>query len=277
MAEASDRLRVYRGMRDPRKTPEPLPDAEPTVGQDNTFVIQEHHARRLHYDFRLERNGVLVSWAVPKNLPESTSVNHLAVHTEDHPLQYSAFEGTIPKGEYGGGVVTIWDSGTYETEKFNDPGENGEVIVTLHGKKVSGRYALIQTDGKNWLAHRTKEQPEPAPQDLAPMLATPGTVAKLKASQWAFEGKWDGYRLLFNVQHGDVALRSRSGRDVTSEYPQLKSVAADLPIITYSSMARWSRLTSPACRPSKRCRTGRGRPASSSGLLMCSTSTVGRC
>jgi bifunctional non-homologous end joining protein LigD len=224
----SDRLTPYRRMRDARKTPEPVPAAKPAVGKNNTFVIQEHHARRLHYDFRLERDGVLVSWAVPKNLPDTPSVNHLAVHTEDHPLEYATFEGTIPKGEYGGGEVAVWDSGTYDTEKFEDTPDKGEVIVTLYGRKISGRYALIRTDGKNWLAHRTKEQPEPAPRDLAPMLATPGSVAKLKATQWAFEGKWDGYRLLFDADHGDVVLRSRSGRDVTAEYPQLRSVAADL-------------------------------------------------
>ena len=183
---------------------------------------------------------MLVSWAIPKNLPDSPSVNHLAVHTEDHPLEYASFEGSIPKGEYGGGKVIIWDSGTYETEKFRDPGvdgsgghgeqsdKKGEVIVTLHGSKISGRYALIQTGGKNWLAHRTKEQPQPAPTDLAPMLATHGSVAKLKASQWSFEGKWDGYRLLMDADHGAMTLRSRSGRDVTAEYPQLESVAADL-------------------------------------------------
>ncbi|OOK80773.1 DNA polymerase Ligase family protein [Mycobacterium kansasii] len=85
-------------MRDASKTPEPVPRSRPVVGQGNTFVIQEHHARRLHYDFRLERDGVLVSWAVPKNLPETASVNHLAVRTEDHPLEYATFEGTIPKG-----------------------------------------------------------------------------------------------------------------------------------------------------------------------------------
>ncbi len=231
VASQSDKLSTYRSMRDSSKTPEPVPRSKPAVGQDNTFVIQEHHARRLHYDFRLERDGVLVSWAIPKNLPDTPSVNHLAVHTEDHPLEYGTFEGDIPRGEYGGGKVIIWDAGTYEAEKFRDPpqkGQKGEVIVTLHGEKISGRYALIQTDGKNWLAHRTKEQPEPTPADLAPMLATHGSVAKLTAAQWAFEGKWDGYRVIFDADHGRVTLHTRSGRDVTGEYPQLESVAADL-------------------------------------------------
>ena len=228
-----DKLATYRSMRDARKTPEPVPAKAPATGNDDTFVIQEHHARRLHYDFRLERNGVLVSWAVPKNLPETTSVNHLAVHTEDHPLEYATFEGSIPKGEYGGGKVIVWDSGTYETEKFRDnppdgPAKGGEVIVTLHGKKVSGRYALIQTDGKNWLAHRMKEQKTFSPKDMAPMLATHGSVEKLSSIVWAFEGKWDGYRLLVDADHGKLELRSRSGRDVTAEYPQLEALAADL-------------------------------------------------
>jgi DNA ligase D-like protein (predicted ligase)/DNA ligase D-like protein (predicted polymerase)/DNA ligase D-like protein (predicted 3'-phosphoesterase) len=223
-----DRLTKYRSMRDPSKTPEPVPGAKPSAGQGNTFVIQEHHARRLHYDFRLERDGVLVSWAVPKNLPETTAVNHLAVHTEDHPLEYGGFEGSIPKGEYGAGKVIIWDSGTYEAEKFRDDGEKGEVIVTLHGQRISGRYALIQTNGDQWLAHRMKDQKVFQFDELAPMLATHGSVASLKASQWAFEGKWDGYRLLVDADHGKVRLRSRSGRDVTKEFPQLGSVADDL-------------------------------------------------
>lgn len=232
-APVADRLTMYRSMRDAGKTPEPVPYTKPAVGHDNTFVIQEHQASRLHYDFRLERDGVLVSWAVPKNLPETTAVNHLAVHTEDHPLEYATFEGLIPRGEYGGGKVIVWDTGTYEAEKFRDnspdgPEKGGEVIVTLHGQRISGRYALIQTGGKNWLAHRMKEQPTPVTSDLAPMLATHGSVAKLKASQWAFEGKWDGYRLLVDADHGKLNLRSRSGRDVTHEYPQLAALAADL-------------------------------------------------
>ena len=219
-----DRLTKYRSMRDASKTPEPVPIANPTARKNNTFVIQEHHARRLHYDFRLERDGVLVSWAVPKNLPETPAVNHLAVHTEDHPLEYGTFEGSIPKGEYGAGKVIIWDSGTYDAEKFLDD----EVIVNLHGSRISGRYALIQTKGDQWLAHRMKDQNVFEFETLSPMLTTEGSVEKLKAGQWAFEGKWDGYRLLVDADHGTVCLRSRRGRDVTKEFPQLRMLAADL-------------------------------------------------
>lgn len=223
-APVSDRLSKYRSMRDASKTPEPVPAGKPVTGQGNSFVIQEHHARRLHYDFRLERDGVLVSWAVPKNLPETTSVNHLAVHTEDHPLEYGAFEGNIPKGEYGAGKVVIWDAGTYEAEKFLDD----EVIVNLHGNRISGRYALIQTNGDQWLAHRMKDQKVFDFDAITPMLASEGSVAALKGGQWAFEGKWDGYRLLVEVDHGALRIRSRRGREVTKEYPDLRSLAADL-------------------------------------------------
>ncbi|GFG94562.1 ATP-dependent DNA ligase [Mycobacterium timonense] len=223
-APVPDRLTKYRSMRDASKTPEPVPVTKPAVGQGNSFVIQEHHARRLHYDFRLERDGVLVSWAVPKNLPDTPSVNHLAVHTEDHPLEYGGFEGVIPKGEYGAGKVIIWDSGTYDAEKFLDD----EVIVNLHGAKISGRYALIQTNGDQWLAHRMKDQKVFEFDTIAPMLATHGSVTALKAGQWAFEGKWDGYRLLIEIDHGDFRVRSRRGREVTQEYRELRWLADDL-------------------------------------------------
>jgi len=155
-----DRLATYRGMRDAARTPEPVPAEAPLPSDGRSFVIQEHHARRLHYDFRLEHDGVLVSWALPKGVPISGSQNHLAVHTEDHPLEYGSFEGSIPAGEYGGGKVTIWDSGTYDLEKWRDT----EVIVVLHGREggpLGGpvRIALIKTgrggaEDRNWLAHR---------------------------------------------------------------------------------------------------------------------------
>lgn len=229
-APGPDRLTEYRSRRNASKTPEPVPVTQSAGGPRNagdTFVIQEHHARRLHYDLRLERDGVLVSWAVPKNLPDTPSTNHLAVRTEDHPLEYGTFEGTIPQGEYGAGTVRIWDAGTYRAEKFRDD----EVIVTLHGNRISGRYALIHTDGNQWLAHRMKDQQDQQVfefGELFPMFAAHGSVAAMKPAEWAFEGKFDGYRLLVDADHGAVRLRSRSGRDVTGEYKQLRSVAADL-------------------------------------------------
>lgn len=126
--------------------------------------------------------------------------------------------------------MIIWDSGTYEAEKFRDSGaeKGGEVIVDLHGQRISGRYALIQTKGDQWLAHRMKEQPAPRLQDYSPMLATLGSVEKLTATQYAFEGKFDGYRLLVEVSDGQLRAQSRSGRDLTADYPQLRALAADL-------------------------------------------------
>ena len=157
-----DRLAKYRSMRDPSKTREPVPADAPEPSDNQTFVIQEHHATRLHWDFRLEHDGVLVSWALPKGEPQDVTQNHLAVQTEDHPLEYGTFEGTIAKGEYGAGEVTIWDSGTYDLEKWRD---GKEVIVVLHGEqRGSRRIALIHTghgggskQDQNWLIHRMKD------------------------------------------------------------------------------------------------------------------------
>jgi bifunctional non-homologous end joining protein LigD len=156
---AQDRLQKYRSMRDAEKTPEPVPGDLGMPGGGNSFVIQEHHARRLHYDFRLEHDGVLVSWAIPKGPPTDGKTNHLAVQTEDHPLEYGTFEGSIPKGEYGAGDVAIWDAGTYEAEKWRE----GEVIATLTGRPEGGlggaprKFALIHTgrdnEPANWMIH----------------------------------------------------------------------------------------------------------------------------
>ncbi|PZE27292.1 ATP-dependent DNA ligase [Curtobacterium sp. MCBD17_028] len=261
---APDRLATYRSMRDASRTPEPVPQGAPTVRTDGrpTFVIQEHHASRLHYDFRLEHDGVLVSWSLPKGEPEDPGQNHLAVQTEDHPLEYGGFEGTIPKGEYGGGSVTIWDHGTYELEKWR---EGQEVIVTLHGVgRGTRRLALLHTRGRggderNWLIHRTKQQPEgldhgdaevgatsapesprssrppaatapPADTDATerfrPMLASPAkTPGALTPDRWAFEMKWDGIRAIAEVRDGHVRLTSRNGNDLTSQYPELRALA----------------------------------------------------
>ena len=209
----------------PRRTRSgPLPR-----GNDDVFVVQEHHARRLHWDLRLERAGVLASWAVPKGLPLDPKRNGLAVRTPDHGLEFAAFEGEIPKGEYGGGQVTIWDRGTYETHKWRP----GEVVVTLHGRRISGRYALVQTDGDNWLIHRMDPPPhedwEPVPALVRPMTAEPGELpVGADAQRWAYEMKWDGVRAVLYVEGGRVRLLSRSDRDVSGSYPEMRELGRAL-------------------------------------------------
>lgn len=139
-----DRLEAYRRKRDPARTPEPVPEPTPRAGEPgNRFVIQQHHARALHWDLRLERDGVLASWAVPRGLPREPGRSHLAVHTEDHPLEYLEFHGEIPAGEYGGGRMTVFDRGDYTCEKWRDD----EVLVVLRGERVTGRYVLFRTAG----------------------------------------------------------------------------------------------------------------------------------
>ncbi len=223
----TDKLSTYRKKRDARRTPEPVPPAEQVVpaGNDDTFVVQEHHARRLHWDFRLERGGVLVSWALPKGVPEDPATNHLAVHTEDHPLGYATFAGEIPQGEYGGGRVTIWDSGTYECEKWTDR----EVKVVLHGRRVTGRYALFQTRGEDWMIHRMDPPVDPAAEPLPdlvrPMLATAGPLPRPEdEAGWAFEMKWDGVRAIGYADRGSWRVMSRNDRDITASYPELRGL-----------------------------------------------------
>jgi bifunctional non-homologous end joining protein LigD len=241
-----DRLATYRSMRDPAKTPEPVPGG-PTDGQQDgfRFVIQEHHARRLHYDVRLEHDGVLASWAVPKAPPTDPKINHLAVRTEDHPMEYLTFHGSIPKGEYGAGAMRIWDTGTYRLHKWR---EGKEVIVTLFGQPDGGlggvrKFALIHTGSgdsqpeKNWLMHLMDTDPEDMaarddhvvergsveeadfPEQVEPMLATLTDAAHFgDESGWAFEMKWDGVRTVAYLAAGRVKLLSRKGRDDTKAY-----------------------------------------------------------
>jgi bifunctional non-homologous end joining protein LigD len=270
-----DRLAKYRSMRDPAKTREPVPAEAPASTDGRSFVIQEHHASRLHWDFRLEHDGVLVSWALPKGEPDDPGTNHLAVQTEDHPLEYGTFEGTIAKGEYGAGEVTICDSGEYDLEKWR---EGKEVIVVLHGEqRGTRRVALIHTGHgggraeSNWLIHRMKDdagggggsgsgsgsgsgrvgnssrvsrteggsrgepgrassadrrkQEFPAPEAVAPMLATTGDAHDVAEGDRAFEMKWDGIRAVAVVHDGAVTLTSRNGNDLTPAYPELQELA----------------------------------------------------
>jgi bifunctional non-homologous end joining protein LigD len=255
-------------MRDAAKTPEPMGGAaDAASGSAPSFVIQEHHATRLHHDFRLERDGVLVSWALPKGIPTDPGVNHLAVQTEDHPLDYGSFEGTIPKGEYGAGTVTIWDTGTYELEKWRD---GQEVIVTIHGRTHgSHRLALIRTGGDDakpqWLIHLMKDQTPHPEHDgsepyrkpattspgrglrrgktvvgtrarsagtVHPMLATAAEPREIaEPAAWRYEMKWDGFRAIARISGDEVTFTSRNGLDLTPTFPELavlaESVAGD--------------------------------------------------
>ena len=212
-----DPLAEYRGKRDPARTTEPYPESGvPAAGTANggIFVVQEHHARRLHWDFRLERDGVLVSWALPRGVPGDPGENHLAVHTEDHPMEYASFAGQIPRGEYGAGAVTIWDRGTYEVVKWTDR----EVKVNLHGERLSGGYVLFATGGKNWMIHRERL---PLPAALTPMLAAAGAAPARGLGDWSVEMKWDGVRALAFIEAGRLRLMSRTGKDITATYPEV--------------------------------------------------------
>lgn len=235
-------LSEYRRKRDPDRTPEPVPAESDDLPRgdrgDNpdfrdTFVIQEHHARRLHWDVRLERDGVLVSWAVPRGLPTTPGDIRLAVHTEDHPMEYATFEGVIPKGEYGAGTMTIWDRGRYETLKWSDR----EVAVVLHGQRVTGRYVFFRStrdpSNRDWMVRRsdppTDPDWQPLPESVAPMLAAQGPLPSPGDDpNWAYEFKWDGVRALARIDGGRVELTARSGHDITITYPELRALGEEL-------------------------------------------------
>ncbi len=272
---AAAALAPYLAKRSADRTPEPMPTdltastpAPPEAGRDAVsdpprFVIQEHHASRLHYDLRLERDGVLVSWAVPRGVPSTPATNHLAVMTEPHPLEYLTFHGEIPRGEYGAGTMTVWDTGTYDLEKWRDD----EVIFTLSGATDGPlgrvRLALIRTSGdgekSQWLLHRMKtdtahtiapaprpRRTAPRPEDagpaastspVSPMLATLATPAQATqaADRWARGGdsswaefKWDGIRALGTWDGHRLRLHARSGTDITDRYPELTAGDAGL-------------------------------------------------
>ena len=154
-------LAEYRRKRRFSKTPEPK-GATASDADGNLFVVQKHRATALHYDFRLEANGVLVSWAVPKGPSLDPSVKRLAMAVEDHPLDYARFEGVIPEGEYGGGTVMVWDIGTYELDEpdsFGGAYRKGRLAFTLHGKKLKGRWALIRTRGpRQWMLFKRTDR-----------------------------------------------------------------------------------------------------------------------
>ena len=211
-------LEDYERKRSRSKTPEPFGTGR-RRGKEPIFVVQRHDARRLHYDFRLERDGVLLSWAVPKGVPLEPGTQHLAVHVEDHPLGYATFEGEIPKGEYGAGTVEIWDNGSYELVEEKP---NGGMTVRLHGTRLNGEWTLVPAklsgDPKNWLIVKKKtDEPARKPGRYKPMLATL-TEAVPTGDEWLHEVKWDGYRAIVTIAGGEAELTSRKGNSLTARF-----------------------------------------------------------
>jgi bifunctional non-homologous end joining protein LigD len=209
-------LDEYTRKRRPDKTPEPF-GTKKRRSKEPRFVIQRHDARRLHYDFRLERNGALASWAVPKGVPLRRGERHLAVHVEDHPLEYGDFEGTIPAGEYGAGTVEIWDRGTYE---LLEEKRDGGLTVRLDGERLEGVWTLVPArldgDPRNWLLLR-KDGATGATSRYSPMLST-SSESLPRGESWVYEPKWDGFRALVTISGGQATLTSRNGNDLTERF-----------------------------------------------------------
>lgn len=221
--ESGQKLETYARKRKFDRTPEPSP-AVPIVTGGDAFVVHRHHASHLHYDLRLEIDGVLKSWAVPKGLPPRPGVKRLAVETEDHPLSYLTFEGTIPKGEYGGGTMWVFAKGRYEiTKKKKD-----SYYFRLHSEAVTADFRVYQIKGKECLLERLDTpQNDWLANPPMPMLATLGDKT-FSSAEHLFEVKWDGIRVLIIVEDGHVALRSRNGRDLTPLFPELQNAADSL-------------------------------------------------
>ncbi len=272
------KLEEYRKKRDFKRTAEPAGSV--SKNPQKLFVIQKHAATRLHYDLRLEVDGVMKSWAVPKGPSLNPDDKRLAVHVEDHPLEYRKFEGVIPKGQYGGGEVIIWDQGTYELEGNLDANAQmarGDLKFILHGKKVRGSFVLVQIksskEKKEWLlikhrdefvdtqwdaeqhsrsvvsgrtledvklgreastpADENKISSLPGARKMAMPRSIPLTLASLSDKpfsnpDWLFEVKWDGVRGLAYVADAEVTVRSRAGREISLEYPEVKDLANQL-------------------------------------------------
>lgn len=223
----SSKLGEYRRKRDFGATSEPAGSARKRADAPRPrFVVHEHHARRLHWDLRLEHDGALASWAIPNGIPDDPAHNRKAIHVEDHPLDYIDFTGTIPAGSYGAGEVSVWDTGTYECEKWRAD----EVIVVFAGERLRGRYVLFQAgkEQKDWLIHRMDPPVDPTAQEMPayvqPMLARLSTLPDDEDTDWAYEVKWDGVRAIARSRPGRLQLISRNGNDVSAAYPELRGL-----------------------------------------------------
>src|SRR2546421_5457396 len=210
-----EQLENYSGKRSFDKTPEPPPTE--TIGQGSAFVVHRHHASRLHYDLRLEENGVLKSWAVPKGLPPRPGIMRLAVKVEDHPLEYVNFEGAIPKGEYGGGMMWKFAQGRYEITKKKKDG----FYFRLQSRELNAEYRVHHTKDNQWLLERVDApQTDWLRDPIAPMLARPAERPPA-SKDYIYEVKWDGIRAMISLDEGEIRIHGRNRIDLTNKFPEL--------------------------------------------------------
>lgn len=208
-------LESYEKKRDFKKTPEPK--AEVDISGGNNFVVHRHHASHLHYDLRLEQDGVLKSWAVPRGLPPHPGVKRLAVQTEDHPMKYLTFDGTIPKGQYGGGEMWIYALGKYQVTKEKKDG----FYFRLNSKEINAEYRIHKMKKKEWLLERVDEpQINFLKNEIQPMLSDAAEKPP-RGNDYFYEVKWDGIRALVALEDGSITIKTRNQMDVTAQFPEL--------------------------------------------------------
>ena len=221
-------LKEYQNKRNFKSTNEPFGNVKKS--ETKKFVIQYHEARAKHYDFRLEHNGVLLSWAVPKGLSTNPKDKRLSVHVEDHPLDYANFEGVIPKGNYGAGTVEIFDSGEYvPLENIEKGMKKGHIKFVLSGSKLKGGWSLIKFKENNWFIVKLDDEfagIEKKKSTKIPFKSTSVQLATLtdkipSSKDWVFEIKYDGYRIVSYVENGKVKMFSRNGIDYTNKLKPL--------------------------------------------------------
>ncbi len=216
-SKTPEQLESYEKKRDFEKTTEPQPQIEEDT--THSFVVHRHHASHLHYDLRLSQDGVLKSWAVPRGLPPYPGVKRLAVQTEDHPMKYLHFNGEIPKGQYGGGMMWIYAQGKYQITKEKKDG----FYFRLSSKELNGEYRIHKMKEKEWLLERVDEpQLDFIHHTIEPMLCESTTVVP-SAEAYGFEVKWDGIRALIAVEEGKIRIVSRNQNDITAQFPELQS------------------------------------------------------
>ncbi|HEX9614787.1 MAG TPA: non-homologous end-joining DNA ligase [Bacteroidota bacterium] len=212
---AKKSLEPYDKKREFAKTPEPGPAVK--AGRGNAFVIHRHHASHLHYDLRLEKDGTLKSWAVPKGLPQRPGIKRLAVEVEDHPLSYLTFEGKIPKGEYGGGDVWVYALGRYQITKEK---KNG-FYFRLQSKELNGEYRIYNTGGKNWLCERVDNPQIDYLRTRIEFMLSESREKVPTGEGYLYEIKWDGIRAMISLDEGEMRILSRNGKDITASFPEL--------------------------------------------------------